>query len=52
MVGEDGDVIIFQSKKLGFGVFQTLSGLWGQDLGPVGTADMTLYMIICTRDRG
>ena len=38
-------------QKIGFGVFQTWSGLWGQDRGPVGTGDwdldlgLTIYFI-------
>ena len=29
-------------QKIGFWGFQTWSGLWGQDLGPIGTGDWDL----------
>ena len=35
-------IVSAQSKVLGFGDFQTWSGLLGQDLGTVGTGDSDL----------
>ena len=49
-----GSLVIIESapvQRIGFLIFQTWSGLWGPDLGTVGTGDLDLDLGLTIEDK-